>query len=65
MLVGIASFVVVGALLIDRVPANPIGVLLLAAGTASVASALIGAYASVGALQTPTWPAIELARRSR
>ena len=61
--VGIASFVVVGALLIDRVPANPIGVLLLAAGTASVASALIGAYASVGALQVPTWPAFEVARR--
>ncbi len=61
--VGIASFVVVGVLLIDRVPANPIGVLLLAAGTASVASAVIGAYASVGALQVPTWPAFEVARR--
>ena len=61
--VGITSFVVVGALLIDRVPTNPIGVLLLAAGTASVASTLISVYASLGAVPTPSWPAIELARR--
>lgn len=61
--VGISAFVGVGALLIDRVPANPIGVLLLAAGTASVASALISVYASLGAVPTPPWPAIELARR--
>ena len=62
--VGIASFVVVGALLVSRVPANPIGVLLLIAGTASVASTLVGVYASLGAVQTPPWPAIELARRA-
>ena len=33
--VGIASFVVVGAVLVGRVPGNPIGVMLLAAGTAA------------------------------
>jgi len=62
--VGIASFVVVGALLIDRVPTNPIGVLLLAAGTASAASAVVGVYANLGALQVPSWPATDLARRA-
>ena len=62
--VGIAAFVGVGALLVSRVPANPIGVLLLAAGTVPVASAVIGTYADLGAIQTPPWPAIELARRA-
>ena len=53
--VGIASFAGVGALLISRVPANPIGSLLLAAGTALVAAIVIGSYADVGAGQQPPW----------
>ena len=41
---GIASFAGVGAQLINRVPAHPIGPLLLAAGTTLVAAIVIGVY---------------------
>jgi hypothetical protein len=61
-LVGIASFAGVGALLCTRVPANPIGVLLLAAGTLLVAAIVIGTYADFGALQVPPWPGSGVAR---
>ena len=61
--VGIASFAGVGALLISRVPANPIGALLLAAGTVLVTAIVIGSYADVGATQQPPWPASGLARK--
>jgi hypothetical protein len=61
-LVGIASFAGVGALLWTRRPANPIGPLLLAAGTLLVAAIVIGAYADVGAVQTPPWPGAAPAR---
>jgi hypothetical protein len=54
--VGIGSFAAVGALLSTRVPANPIGVLLLAAGTILGAAMVIGTYADLGALQVPPWP---------
>jgi len=60
---GIASFAGVGALLINRVPANPIGPLLLAAGTTLVAAIGIGWYADVGATQQPPWPAASFARQ--
>ena len=60
--IGIASFAGVGALLCTRVPANPIGVLLLAAGTVLVAAIVIGTYADLGALQVPPWPGSGLAR---
>ena len=61
--IGIASFTAVGALLWTRVPANPIGVMLLAAGTVLVATIVVGTYADVGALQVPPWPGASLARR--
>ena len=60
---GIASFAGVGALLINRVPANPIGPLLLAAGTTLVVAIGIGLYADVGATQQPPWPAAAVARQ--
>ena len=59
---GIASFTLVGALLMTRVPTNPIGALLLAAGTTLVASITIGTYADVGATQLPPWPGAMFAR---
>jgi hypothetical protein len=62
-LVGIASFAGVGALLIGRVPANPIGALLLAAGTTLVAAIVVGTYADIGMRQAPPWPAATFARR--
>ena len=55
-LVGLASFTVVGAVLITRVPENPIGSLLLGAGTVLVIAIVIGTYANVGATQVPPWP---------
>jgi hypothetical protein len=60
--VGLASFTAVGALLCARVPENPIGILLLAAGTVLVAAIAIGTYADVGKVQVPPWPGWELAR---
>jgi hypothetical protein len=60
--VGIASFSGVGALLWTRVPDNPIGPLLLGAGTLLVASIAIGTYADVGASQAPPWPGADVAR---
>jgi hypothetical protein len=61
-MVGIASFAGVGALLLNRVPGNPIGVLLLAAGSVLVTALLIGTYADYGAAQRPPLPAAGLAR---
>jgi hypothetical protein len=60
--VGIASFAGMGALLWTRVPANPIGPLLLASGTLLVAAIVVGMYADVGAMQTPPWPNATAAR---
>src|SRR4051794_28018352 len=60
--VGIASFAGVGAVLCTRVPQNPIGPLLLAAGTLLVAAVVVGRYADVGAAQTPPWPGAAAAR---
>ncbi len=54
--IGIGSFAAVGALLTTRLPANPIGVLLLAAGTLLSAAMIVGTYADLGALQVPAWP---------
>ena len=61
-LVGLASFTVVGAVLITRVPENPIGILLLGAGTVLVIAIVIGTYANVGATQVPPWPLSDGAR---
>jgi hypothetical protein len=60
--VGLASFVGVGALLCSRVPENPIGPLLLGAGTILVISIVIGEYADIGKTQQPPWPGWLVAR---
>ncbi len=60
--VGLASFTAVGALLITRVPRNPIGPLLLGAGTVLVIAIVTGTYANAGAAQEPSWPLSEAAR---
>ncbi len=57
----VTSFVVVGALLFTRVPGNPIGALLLAAGSIQAFGAAVGAYADVGQVAAPPWPAWPLA----
>jgi hypothetical protein len=59
---GIASFSTVGALLITRVPGNPMGHLLLVAGTVLAAAMVIGAYADIGLLRTPAWDGASAAR---
>ena len=61
-LLGIGAYGGIGALLVSRVPANPIGALMLATGTFAVAAAVIGTYADLGALQDPQWPSLKLAR---
>jgi hypothetical protein len=52
----VAAFSLMGALLIRRVPANPIGVLLLATATAQVAGPALLLYASLGRSAVPPWP---------
>ena len=61
-LLGLASFAAVGAVLITRVPENPIGALLLGAGTVLVIAIVIGTYSNVGTAQVPPWPGSEIAR---
>ena len=61
-LLGIAAYVGIGALLVRRVPANPIGVVMLATGTLAVAAAVLGTYADLGVMRVPPWPAAERAR---
>ncbi len=62
---GIGAYVGIGALLVNRVPTNPIGVLLMATGTIGAAASVISAYADLGALQSPPWPGVDLARTVR
>jgi hypothetical protein len=52
----VVAYSSMGALLIRRVPANRIGALLLAAGTALTAGNVLLAYGSVGASAAPPWP---------
>jgi hypothetical protein len=59
---GIGSFALVGALLASRVPANPIGRLLLLSGTLLAAAMVSGAIADVAAETAPTSPAVVVAR---
>jgi hypothetical protein len=56
-----ASFVVVGVLLLDRVPGNPIGSLLLLAGTLFGVAYGLSAYALAGSAAIPTWPGAAVA----
>jgi len=59
---GVASYTGIGAVLVDRVPANPVGPLLSIIGTLVVATVTLTQYAAVGARQTPQWPAVESIR---
>ncbi len=61
-LAGIASFSCVGALLWTRVPGNPIGPLLLAAGRCWSWRSPSARTQTVGALQAPPWPGADVAR---
>ena len=61
-LVAIGAYLGIGALLVDRVPGNPIGVLMIATGTILAATVAIGVYADIGKLQDPAWPGFERAR---
>ena len=54
----IASSVTVGALLITRVPGNPVGVLLLAAGVIAASFTVLITYSSLGASADPEWPGV-------
>jgi hypothetical protein len=60
-LLGVGAYVGIGALLVSRVPTNPIGFLMLATGTVTVTTVALGTYAAVGALQDPPWPEFERA----
>ena len=59
---GTAAYVGIGAFLVNRVTKNPIGALMLLTGTFGVASVTVATYAEAGALQTPPWLGVELAR---
>ena len=59
---GIATYTFVGAVLWTRIPDNPIGPLLLVAGTLLVVTIAVGVYADVGIVQTPPWPGAAAAR---
>jgi len=52
----VAAFSVMGALLIRRVPANPIGALLLATGTAQAGGTALLVYGGTGGSAAPPWP---------
>ena len=60
-IVGVGAFGSIGALLVSRVPGNPIGLLMLATSTLTVAAIAISAYAAVGASDDPSWPGTRLA----
>ncbi|MCJ7711832.1 MAG: hypothetical protein MUQ32_13495 [Chloroflexi bacterium] len=52
----IAAFSLMGALLIRRVPANPIGALLLGVGSAQTAGIALLVYGGTGGSAVPPWP---------
>ena len=62
LFVGIAVYGSMGVLLVSRVPANPIGGLLLATATSAVAMVVIGAYGDLGAVQNPPWAGFDRAQ---
>jgi hypothetical protein len=57
----VASLLFVGALLVQRVPGNVVGSLLLAAGVLMSAAVACGLYAQVGWAQPTPWPGTVLA----
>ena len=52
----VAVFSLMGALLIRRVPANPIGALLLGVGSAQTAGIALLVYGGTGGSAVPPWP---------
>jgi len=56
----VLAFALMGALLVRRVPGNPVGVLLLAVATVQVAGPALAIYAYLGGSATPPWPAAGL-----
>ena len=52
----VLAFSLMGALLVRRVPNNPVGALLLAAATVQFAASALLAYAYLGTAATPQWP---------
>lgn len=56
----VLAFSLMGALLVRRVPGNPVGVLLLAVATVQVAGPALAIYAYVGESAAPPWPAAGL-----
>lgn len=60
-MLGVGAFGSIGALLVSRVPGNPIGALMLATGTLTVAAVAVSAYAAAGASHDPRWPGADLA----
>ena len=55
-LAGVASYAGVGALLLSRVPGNPVGVLLSTIGTAVVLNVSLTFIGALGQAQSPPWP---------
>ena len=57
----VLGFSLMGALLVRRVPNNPVGALLLAVATVQFAALALAAYAYLGTAATPQWPVAALA----
>jgi hypothetical protein len=57
----VLAFSSIGALLIRRVPKNPVGALLLAVATVQVAGPALATYALVGGAAVPPWPGVSVA----
>ncbi len=57
----VLAFATMGALLIRRVPKNPVGTLLLAVATVQVAGPVLAVYAIFGGAATPPWPGTSIA----
>lgn len=55
-LAGVASYAGVGALLLTRVPGNPVGALLSTIGTAVVLNVALTFLGALGQAQSPPWP---------
>jgi cytochrome b subunit of formate dehydrogenase len=57
----VLAFSMMGALLVRRVPNNPVGALLLAVATVQVGAFALSAYAYLGTAATPQWPVAAVA----
>lgn len=57
----VVAFASMGALLMRRVPGNPVGTLLLTVATVQVAGPVLSAYAIFGGSAAPPWPGASIA----